>query len=200
MKVTREQAMQNRERVLDAAARQFRERGLDGIGVAELMQGAGLTHGAFYGQFASKDELAVEAVTRAFDRGIEELRGIGERARGSPLGAVLRSYLSGAHRDQPGLGCVVASVGPETARKGPGLRAAITAGIRTQVDLIAGWVRGKSAAARRERAIAVYAGMVGALVLARAVDDEALSAEILRTVRASLEGEAAAATAPRASG
>jgi len=195
MKVTREQAMENRERVLDAAARQFRERGLDGIGVAELMQGAGLTHGAFYGQFASKDELAVEAVGRAFERGLAELAGIGERARGSPLAAVLRSYLSSAHRAQPGLGCVVASVGPESSRKGPGLRAVITDGIRAQIDLIAGWVRGRGEAARRERAIAVYAGMVGALVLARAVDDDALAAEILHAVRASLETEAPAAAA-----
>jgi len=187
MKVSREQAAENRERVLETAARQFRERGFDGVGVAELMQDAGLTHGAFYGQFASKDELAVESVTRAFERSLAALKSAAERTGGQRLSAMLKSYLSPAHRDQPGLGCVVAALGAEASRKGPTLRRAVTDGVKAQVALLGGWMSGRSVAARRERAIAAYAAMVGALVLSRAVDDASLSAEILRTVRSFIE-------------
>lgn len=188
MKVTRKQAAANRERVLEAAGRQLRERGLDGVGVAELMQSAGLTHGAFYGQFDSKDELVEEALAGAFARSLDEFRERADLAgAGHEFAALLRSYLSRSHRDQPGLGCAVAALGAEAARRGPGLRHSFGEGIRAQIELLTQWVRGRTQVARRERAIAAYAGMVGALVLARSVDDPTLSAEILRSTRASLE-------------
>jgi len=183
MKVTREQAAANRERVLDAAAKLFRERGFGGIGVAELMKGAGLTHGGFYGQFASKDDLMAQACARGFEVSGAHWRKLAERAPDDPMAAIAAAYLSAAHRDHPGDGCVVAALGPEAARQAGPVRRAITEGVQSLVALVAQWVPGRSAAARRRQALATFASFVGALVLARAVDDPALSQEILAAVR-----------------
>jgi TetR/AcrR family transcriptional repressor of nem operon len=184
MKVTREQASQNRDRVLEVAGRLFRERGFDGIGVADLMKSAGLTHGGFYGQFTSKEELMAEACERSFDNAADFWKDVAERHPDDPLGAVMKSYLSKQHRDHPGEGCVMASLGAEAARQGPGLRHVVTEGTRKLLDLFTGLAPGRIKAVKRERAVTAYASMVGALVLARAVDDEALSNEILKTVAA----------------
>jgi len=183
MRVSREQAAQNRERVLDAAAKLFRERGFGGVGVAELMKAAGLTHGAFYGQFESKDDLMAQACARAFEGSLERWRKAAARSPDDPLSAVVASYVSTLHRDQPGDGCVVAALGAEAAREGPALRRVITDGTRSLLDALSGLVPGESKAERRQRAAATLASMVGALVLARALDDEALSKDILRAVK-----------------
>lgn len=190
MKVSREQASQNRDRVLDVAARLFRERGFDGIGVADLMKGAGLTHGGFYGQFASKEELMAEACARSFDHSAQIWSGVAARADGKPLAAVMKGYLSRQHRDNPGEGCVMAALGADAARQGPSLRSAVTEGTRKLLDLFTSVAPGRAKAVQRERAVVAYASMVGALILARAVDDEALSDEILKTVAAALPGAA----------
>lgn len=195
MKVSREQAEQNRERVLQVAAKLFRERGFDGIGVADLMKSAGMTHGGFYGQFGSKEDLMAETCARVFAAGGQRWqRVVGEAAaRGdSGMAALARAYLSAEHRDDPGDGCPVSALGAEAARQGPALRAAFTAGVRDALDFIGGLVGGRKAR-RRERAIVAYAAMIGAQVLARAVDDEALSTEILQAVAAELGDEPAAA-------
>lgn len=191
MKVTREQAVQNRDRVLDVAARLFRERGFDGIGVADLMKSAGLTHGGFYGQFGSKEALMTEACARSFDSTLETLTKLGEQATNNPLAAVMQAYLSPQHRDNPGAGCVIASLGAEASRQGGSLRRAVTDGTRAMLDLFTSFAPGRSKAAKRERAVVAYASMVGALVLARAVDDEALSDEILQAVVTALPGAGA---------
>jgi len=183
MKVTREQAAANRERVLDVAAKLFRERGFSGIGVSELMKGAGLTHGAFYGQFGSKDELMAEACKRAFDVSGAHWSKLAERAPDDPLAAIETAYLSTAHRDHPGDGCVVAALGAEAARESGPVRRAITEGVRGLVEQFVQLLPGRSAASRRQKALAAFAGLVGALVLSRAVDDPALSEEILQAVR-----------------
>lgn len=191
MKVTREQASQNRDRVLEVAAKLFRERGFDGIGVSDLMNSAGLTHGGFYGQFASKEELMAEACERSFDNAVDTWTGVAERYPDKPLAAVMKGYLSKQHRDNPGEGCVLASLGADVARQGPNLRHAVTEGTRKLLDLFTSLAPGRIKALKRERAIVAYASMVGALILARAVDDEALSNEILKTVAASLPGAGA---------
>ncbi|WP_296447120.1 TetR/AcrR family transcriptional regulator [Rhodoferax sp. UBA5149] len=188
MKVTREQASQNRDRVLDVAARLFRERGFEGIGVADLMKSAGLTHGGFYGQFASKEELMAEACARSFDGAVNTWTKIGGRATGNPLAAVMKGYLSQQHRDNPGEGCVMAALGADASRQGSSLRHAVTVGTRKLLDLFTTFAPGRIKAVKRERALVAYASMVGALILARAVDDEALSDEILHAVAAALPG------------
>jgi TetR/AcrR family transcriptional repressor of nem operon len=182
--VTREQAAANREKVLEVAGALFRERGFDGIGVADIMKHAGLTHGGFYGHFDSKDDLAAEITTRVLGREgwMQRLTG----AASPSLGDVVRSYLSPRHRDDVGRGCLFAALASDVARQPRGVRRAFTEGFRVRVETFRKLVRGRSAAARRQKALATMAGLVGALVLSRAVDDSALSAEILDATAATL--------------
>jgi TetR/AcrR family transcriptional repressor of nem operon len=186
MKVTREQAAETRERILDTATRLFRERGFDGIGVADLMRAAGLTHGAFYGHFASKDDLIEQACRRALDNSIVGWRRRVEAAPDAPLKAVSDGYLSARHLDQPGTGCLLASVGSDIPRQPAAVRKAVTEGLRNSFDYLARLFPGRSKAARKDKAMAMYAAMVGGIVLARAVDDPKLAKDILRATAESL--------------
>ena len=180
MRVTREQAAENHDRIVETAARLFRERGFEGVGVAELMQAAGLTHGGFYGHFESKEELMERACERALEGSTERWRRRADGARGpAALRALAKGYLTERHRDDPGNGCLLASLGSDAARHGPGVRRAITRWLDSSLGFLAQHVRGRTAAARRAKAIATLSGWVGAMVLARAVADEALSREIL---------------------
>jgi len=182
MKVSREQVAQNRKRIIGAAGKLFREKGFDGIGVADIMKAAGLTHGGFYGHFASKEDLAAQACagTSTVDPWIE----LSARTPKNPLGAIVTSYLSPRHRDNPGTGCLFAALGPEVSRQRNTIRRAFTAGLRGKLDVLATIVTGQTKAAKRKRALATMSGLVGALVLARAVDDPALSDEILSAAAA----------------
>jgi TetR/AcrR family transcriptional regulator, transcriptional repressor for nem operon len=184
VKVSREQAAQNRERILDAAAQLFRERGFEGLGLADLMRTVGLTHGGFYGHFSSKEDLMAQACERAVTRSCEAWSKRVDRSPSDPLRPIARSYLSSRHRDDPGAGCVLAALGSDLARQGPGVRHAVTGGVRRAIDLLARAIPGASAR-KRQKAIAAYAGWVGAMIMSRAVDDPALSREILDAVLAS---------------
>src|SRR5216110_2787030 len=113
MKVSREQAAQNRERIVEAAAQLFRERGFEGIGVADLMKEAGLTHGGFYGHFSSKQDLVAEASARALMRSLALFSDAAERETADPLSAIASAYLSRRHRDKPGEGCLLAALGSD---------------------------------------------------------------------------------------
>jgi TetR/AcrR family transcriptional regulator, transcriptional repressor for nem operon len=186
MKVSRAEAAQNRERIIETAAKLFRERGFDGIGVAELMKSAGLTHGGFYGNFASKEDLMAQACARALEGSLDAMRQVIERDDGNALSTIASAYLTPAHRDRPGEGCAMAALGAEAARHGSPVRAAFTQGVRPVVDILTQLVPAKSKRAKHEKALAIYASMVGALVLARAVDDAELSEEILQSVLASI--------------
>ena len=184
MRVTRKQSVANREKVLDVAGTLFRERGFDGIGVADIMKRAGLTHGGFYGHFASKDDLAAEFTERILTRD-----GWLERLTGTPnpsIGDVVRKYLSPHHRDDAGHGCLFVAVGSDVVRQPRSVRRGFAEGLRRRLDALQGVLPGR-AAARRRRALATMAGMVGALILARAVDDPKLSDEILEATAATLE-------------
>jgi len=188
MKVSREQAAQHRERILEAAAQRFRERGFDGIGVADLMKEAGLTHGGFYGHFSSKDDLIAEACARALAQSLARWHKVADRASGDPLSALAGAYLTSSHRDNPGAGCVLAALGPDVSRQGPAVRHSVTGYVRFACDLLAKLVPCKSKTARRQEAISTWATLVGAIVIARAVDDRALSREILDAGLASVRG------------
>ena len=131
MKVSREQAAQNRERIVEAAAQLFRERGFEGIGVADLMKEAGLTHGGFYGHFSSKEDLIAEASARALTRSLALWSKLAERASGDPLSAIAGAYLTSRHRDNPGAGCLLAALGPDVSRQGPAVRRAVTDYVRS---------------------------------------------------------------------
>src|SRR5712691_10425099 len=177
MRVSRDKAAENRERIVDTASRLFRQKGFDGVGLDAIMKDAGLTHGGFYGHFGSKDDLAAEAVTRALERSMEK------QGRFTNLHDLVSDYLSERHRADRANGCPVAALGADIARHGKGVRRGLTAHVRAQLDRYARLFRGGSAAGRRRRAVTTLAGVVGAMTLARAVDDPTLSKEILAAAR-----------------
>lgn len=184
MKVSRVQAAENHERILDIATKLFREHGINGIGVADLMEAAGLTHGGFYGHFESKEDLVAQACARAITRMRQNWTSVIDQAGGDPLEALVATYLTPKHRDGAGRGCPMAALGPEIARQSPAVRRAFTDELRPFLEYLSGIVQGSSAAVRRQKALAAYAAMVGALVISRTVDDTALSNEILAAVSA----------------
>jgi TetR/AcrR family transcriptional repressor of nem operon len=182
MRVTREKAAENRERIVETASRMFRENGFDGVGVDAIMNGAGLTHGGFYGHFGSKDDLAAEAVARALERSAET------QSRYTNLSDLVSGYLSERHCADRANGCAVAALGADIARQGEGVRRGLTTYVRAQLDRLSSLLRTGTHASRRKRAITTLAGMVGALTLARAADDPALSKEILAVAREAFGG------------
>jgi TetR/AcrR family transcriptional repressor of nem operon len=177
MRVSREKAAENRKRIVDTASRLFREKGFDGVGLDAIMKDAGLTHGGFYGHFGSKDQLAAEAVMRALEQSTKK------QGRFTSLDDLVSDYLSERHRVDLANGCPVAALGADIARQGKGVRHGLTAYVREQLSRYARLFKDCSAASRRKRAIATLAGMIGALTLARAVDDASLSDEILAAAR-----------------
>jgi TetR/AcrR family transcriptional repressor of nem operon len=182
MRSTRAQTAANRERIIAEAARQFRARGFAGIGVAELMQGVGLTHGGFYGHFASKEELMQLACRRAVGDMLGEWRSRIAAADGDPLVAIVAPYLSPEHRDRPDTGCLMAALGPDVAREAEPVRRTVTECLGEVLATIEACIPAPDAGERRRQAILVFSTLVGAMVTARAVADPALSDEILATV------------------
>jgi TetR/AcrR family transcriptional repressor of nem operon len=193
MRVSREQAAKNRAHVIDTAARLFREKGYSGIGVADLMQEAGLTHGGFYGNFASKEELMGAACAHAFDGATERWRTMLANDPETALARIVAAYLSRHHVEHPGLGCAVAALGGDLARLSDPVRAITTAGVRAQIDMLAPLMQGDSLEGQRRAAMAAYASMVGALVIARAVDDPALGDTVMDATRARIVSAGASA-------
>jgi TetR/AcrR family transcriptional regulator, transcriptional repressor for nem operon len=187
MRVSRAQAAENRERILDVATKLFRERGIDGIGVADLMKGAGLTHGGFYGHFKSKEDLVAQACGRALAKMRDNWTKVISQAPGDPLEALANHYLNSRHRDNAGRGCPMAALGAEVARQGADVRHTVTEELRPFIEYLSGIVQGNSAGLRREKALALYASLVGAMVVARAVDDPAFSNEILHAVAETIQ-------------
>ncbi|MBV8650340.1 MAG: TetR/AcrR family transcriptional regulator [Alphaproteobacteria bacterium] len=180
MRVSREKAAENRERIVETASRLFREKGVDGVGIDAIMSSAGLTHGGFYGHFASKDDLVAEAVTHALERAAERQNNY------TNLNDLVAGYLAERHLTDRADGCAIAALGADFARQGDGARRGLTAHVRAQLERFTQLLRNGPKARRRRRAIATLAGMVGALTLARAVDDPALSREILAAARDAL--------------
>lgn len=186
MRVSREKAAENRETIVKAAGSLFREKGFDGIGVADIMQAADLTHGGFYRHFKSKDDLAAQASKAVMERSVMAWGKVMEKAPDKPFDALISHYLSAKMRDEMGSGCAFASLGADAARQGKPVRAAFAAGLRPLIDILTRLVPGASKAARRKKALAAMAQLVGAMVLARAVDDAGFSDEILAASKAEL--------------
>jgi TetR/AcrR family transcriptional repressor of nem operon len=180
MKVSREQVAEHRARILAAAARLFRLRGFDDVTVAEVMNDAGLTHGAFYGYFPSKEALIAEAIGRALPPAPD---GASPRR---PAAQYADGYLSVRHRDNRAASCLFSSLGTEAARGSAELRHSMTEAIRRRISHLSAEAEGDTPREKRRAAIAAWSAMVGAMVLARLVDDEKLSKEILKETRAAL--------------
>jgi TetR/AcrR family transcriptional regulator, transcriptional repressor for nem operon len=182
MRVTKEKAAENRDRIVEAASRLIRERGISGAGVDALTDAAGMTHGSLYSQFGSKERLVEEALAHA-------LAVSGKATAGAAtLDQYIDSYLSCEHRDRPGHGCPLAALVCEMPRQGASVRATFTAGLRGLVEKLSGRMdAGLKRRQRDEKALAAVASLIGALVLARAVDDPKLSDDILRATRKALD-------------
>ncbi|HET6158332.1 MAG TPA: helix-turn-helix domain-containing protein [Dongiaceae bacterium] len=175
MKVSREQVLENKKTILEAAGRLFRERGFESVTVADVMKSAGLTHGGFYGYFKSKDDLIAQALAEVLGRA------------GTPpadLTAYAARYLSPSHRNNVAGGCPVAALASETIRQPGGARAEMTAGLKHQIERLSRIAPGADQARKRRAAIGSWAAMVGAMILARMSDDSELSDEVLSETRA----------------
>ena len=181
MRVSREQAADNRRRILTAAARLFRERGIDGTGVDAITEAAGLTHGAFYSQFDSKEAVVAEALRLVLDESRDLwARDANGQDQSDALERIIDRYLSRGHRDSPGAGCAVAALGSDMARQPGKIRDVFTERLGESLEILAKLVPAKTASRRYDAAIRLFSTMVGALILARAVRDEALSRRILK--------------------
>jgi TetR/AcrR family transcriptional repressor of nem operon len=178
MRVSKEQAAENRERILKAASRLMRERGISSVGVDALTEAAGMTHGSLYSQFGSKERLIEEAVAYAIAAKGQEV------PEEFALSDYISEYLSAAHRDAPGSGCPFAALCSEMPRQGRGVRERFTAGVRGMIALLNRRMESRLRPRQREeKALATVASLVGAVVLARAVNDPKLSDDILRATK-----------------
>jgi TetR/AcrR family transcriptional regulator, transcriptional repressor for nem operon len=180
MRVSRIQAAENRQTVINVASRLFRERGFDGIGLKDLMEGAGLTQGAFYKQFTSKEDLAVEASRRALESASGRWSDAAAQNPDDPLGAVLAFYLSGDHREEKMDGCPIVALGSDAARQGSDVKAAFEAGIKTHLEVLGRFIAEPGGGeASSGTAMAILSTMVGAVTLSRAVNDPDLAQALL---------------------
>jgi TetR/AcrR family transcriptional repressor of nem operon len=182
------------ERVVKLAAAKFRETGIDGISVADLMKEAGLTHGGFYRHFDSRDDLVTEAVEYAMAHS-EQLIADAATSRQKPsFSAMVDGYLNVAHRDAPADGCAIVALASDVARCDAKTRAAYTAQVERHLRFITSLLDSTDAKTARRRAVVAFSALVGALALARAVSDEKLSLEIMKAVAGALKGSVASAT------
>ncbi len=170
------------ERIVRTASRRIRRDGIDNFSVSELMGEAGLTHGGFYRHFDSRDELVAEAIAEALAQGSQRVRSSTDADQPAALAAIVDGYLSRLHRDKPETGCAVAALPTDIARTDPRARAAYSRQVRRYIELLTELTPARD----RDEAQLILAALVGALVLARAVDDRALSDEILSSVACAL--------------
>jgi TetR/AcrR family transcriptional repressor of nem operon len=173
----------NHERIVRTASTLIRRDGIDGASVAELMAEAGLTHGGFYRHFDSRDELVAEAVESALAHGSNRTNAAAETGGSDALAAIIDGYLSRLHRDKPETGCAVAALPTDIVRSNARAREAYSRQVRSYIDLLAGLTPGGNS----DDAHLILATLVGALALARAVDDPALSDELLESTARALQ-------------
>jgi len=176
---SQEDKARSHERIVKRAAARFRECGVDGIGLADLMKEAGLSHGGFYRHFPSRDELVAEAVEHALADGGRRVADIGRPDRPVTLEMLIDVYLSPAHRDHLESSCAVATMAADVARAGDRAKVAYSKQVEVYLGLLTDLVSGPNKKIRRARAITAMAALVGAVSMARAVKEEKLSREIL---------------------
>lgn len=179
-----DQKAETHERIIDAAARSFREHGSEGQGVARLMKDVGLTHGGFYRHFESKEDLYVDAIAKGFQEAADRMLAAAARApRGEQLRAMIEHYLSLEHLEDPGGGCVLATLAAEIARQRPAVRARINAAMKSYRERLLPFFPGDDDAEKRRQFIVLFPAMAGVLMTARAMTDLAARKEILSVAR-----------------
>jgi TetR/AcrR family transcriptional regulator, transcriptional repressor for nem operon len=184
MRYSREHKQETHARIVKKASVRLREKGAHGIGVADLMKEAGLTHGGFYAHFDSREALVIEAFTYASGRSREHWRKVAEQTpEDKRLALIVDTYLNSAHRDDPGHGCAIASLGADIARESLKTRKAFSTELEHMIDLIADQIPGVPRKTARKQATATLATIVGALVMSRIAGNGEFSDEIMAAGR-----------------
>jgi TetR/AcrR family transcriptional repressor of nem operon len=180
MRYSREHKLETHARIVRKASVRLREKGAHGVGVADLMKEAGLTHGGFYAHFDSREALVIEAFAHAMERSTDRWRKLAEQtAPDKRLATIVESYLTPIHRDDPGHGCAIPTLGAEIARESPRTRKAFAAKLEQMIEMLAEQIQDVPRKAARKRAMAAIATMMGTLVLARVAGNGEFSDEIL---------------------
>ena len=201
MRYSKEHKQETHERIVKKASVRLREKGAHGIGVADLMKEAGLTHGGFYAHFDSREALVIEAFNYAMDRANERWRKLAEDIPPEKrFATIVDAYLSTIHRDDPGHGCAVPTLGAEIAREGPKTRRAFAARLERMIEMMADQMPDAPRKAARKQAMAAIATMMGALVMSRIAGSGEFSDEILSAGREAVLGRAAAKPAAKKAG
>ncbi len=184
MRYSKEHKQETHAKIVKKASVRLREKGAHGIGVADLMKDAGLTHGGFYAHFDSREALVIEAFAHAMDRSTERWRKVAEQTPPEQrLATIVDSYLTTVHRDDPGHGCALPTLGAEIARENPRTRKAFAAKLEQMIEMLTDQIPDVSRKAARQQAIAVLGTMMGTLVLARVAGSGDFSDEILAAGR-----------------
>jgi TetR/AcrR family transcriptional repressor of nem operon len=189
MRYSKEHKFQTHARIVKRASVKLREKGAHGIGVADLMKDAGLTHGGFYAHFDSREALVIEAFTHAMDRSTAHWRKLSEETPVEKrLSTIVNAYLAPTHRDDPGHGCAVPTLGAEIARESAKTRRVFSGRMERMIDMLADQLQGMPRKAARKQAMAALATMMGSLVMARIAGGGELSDEILKSGRDAVLG------------
>src|SRR5881392_3208913 len=187
MRYSKEHKLETHARIVKKASVRLREKGAHGVGVADLMKDAGLTHGGFYAHFDSREALVIEAFGYAMDRATERWRKVAEQTPADKrLSTIVESYLTPLHRDDPGNGCAIPALGAEIARESPKTRKAFAAKLDQMIEMIAAQVPVMPHKAARKRALGTLATMMGTVVLASIAGNGVFSDEILGAGRAAV--------------
>ena len=184
MRHSKAEKAKTHERIVAIASKRFREQGLAGIGIADLMKDAGLTVGGFYKHFNSRDALVAEAVGSALELWKRQVDAAGSGGPPVTYESLVDEYLSEAHRNHPGTGCPVGALAGDLARTDRRTRALVSRKVRDNIELLATLIRDTNktdSGSARAQAVLTYCALVGAIGMARAVSDEELSREILKT-------------------
>ncbi|MBV6822025.1 TetR/AcrR family transcriptional regulator [Pseudomonas sp. PD9R] len=177
MKVTKDKAAANKEALLTAASRLYRQKGIDGIGIGELSRSVGLTHGGFYGQFpGGKEQLASEAVTKTFETNIRDW----QAARS--IAELVEGYLTQKHLDNWTEGCPIPALAADVARTRGTVSQSFTQGVERLIEILMSLVEGETQDEKHQEALRVIASIAGAMLIARALDNPQLSKAFLQSV------------------
>jgi TetR/AcrR family transcriptional repressor of nem operon len=191
MRYSKEHKFQTHARIVKKASVKLREKGAHGIGVADLMKDAGLTHGGFYAHFDSRDALVIEAFTHAMDRSTARWRKLSEETPVEKrLSKIVNTYLAPVHRDDLGHGCAVPALAAEIARESAKTRRVFSGRMEQMIDMLAEQFHGMPRKAARKEAMAALATMMGSLVMARVAGNDEFSEEILKSGRDAVLGRA----------